>query len=99
MEAITSVTSLASIREIQFRDNNGNLISEPDASNPSRPKFERPLDTIRGFEERIRRAEREERAAFIRAGKDNTTMAYAVTALLCDIQHVSFFPFLDCELT
>lgn len=69
MEALTAIKSLAPIREIQFKDSQGNVIREPDASNPSRPKFERPLDTIRGFEERIRRAEREERVAYMRAGK------------------------------
>ncbi|ANB13581.1 hypothetical protein AWJ20_1878 [Sugiyamaella lignohabitans] len=33
-----------------FRDIFGNTIHDPDRSNPSRPRNERPLDTIRSFE-------------------------------------------------
>lgn len=29
---------------------NGNIITEPDLSNPTRPRWERPLDTIKSFE-------------------------------------------------
>ncbi|ORY66197.1 uncharacterized protein BCR38DRAFT_174559 [Pseudomassariella vexata] len=43
----------APLRSIQHRDRNGNLIVEPDRSNPTRSRWERPLDTIRSFEAAI----------------------------------------------
>lgn len=36
--------------DMQTRDVFGNPIDRPDRSNPARPRNERPLDTIRGFE-------------------------------------------------
>lgn len=36
--------------DLQVRDVFGNVINMPDRSNPTRPRDERPLDTIRGFE-------------------------------------------------
>lgn len=45
--------SLASIRAIQHRDAQGNPITDPDRSNPTRSRWERPLDTIRAFEAAI----------------------------------------------
>ncbi|KAI6250321.1 hypothetical protein HI914_01619 [Erysiphe necator] len=48
----TKIT-IAPIRAIQHRDNYGNLITEPDRSNPTRNRWERPLDTIRSFEAAI----------------------------------------------
>ncbi|KAF7878875.1 hypothetical protein EAF04_000078 [Stromatinia cepivora] len=46
-------TSLAPIRAIQHRDSQGNPIADPDRSNPTRSRWERPLDTIRAFEAAI----------------------------------------------
>lgn len=46
-------SSLASIRAIQHRDHMGNPIADPDRSNPTRSRWERPLDTIRSFEAAI----------------------------------------------
>lgn len=46
-------TSLAPLRAIQHRDAFGNPIAEPDKSNPTRSRWERPLDTIRSFEAAI----------------------------------------------
>ncbi|PNS13956.1 hypothetical protein CAC42_1447 [Sphaceloma murrayae] len=46
-------TTLDSIRGIQVKDAQGNPITEPDLSNPTRPRWERPLDTIRSFEKAI----------------------------------------------
>lgn len=46
-------SSLASIRAIQHKDNQGNPIADPDRSNPTRSRWERPLDTIRSFEAAI----------------------------------------------
>ncbi|KAK6216253.1 Glucose-6-phosphate 1-dehydrogenase [Pestalotiopsis sp. IQ-011] len=38
------------LSSIQHKDSTGNPIAEPDRSNPTRSKWERPLDTIRSFE-------------------------------------------------
>ncbi|KAH8885047.1 hypothetical protein GQ53DRAFT_366541 [Thozetella sp. PMI_491] len=46
-------SSLASVRDIQHRDQTGQLITEPDRSNPTRWRFERPLATINSFQEAI----------------------------------------------
>lgn len=62
-------SNLGSLRSVQHKDQFGNAISrsirwgdgclmtdepaEPDLSNPTRPRFERPLDTIRSFEAAI----------------------------------------------
>ncbi|KAG9238363.1 hypothetical protein BJ875DRAFT_57452 [Amylocarpus encephaloides] len=46
-------SSLAPIRAIQHRDTQGNPIADPDRSNPTRSRWERPLDTIRSFEAAI----------------------------------------------
>ncbi|KAK0617919.1 hypothetical protein B0T17DRAFT_495399 [Bombardia bombarda] len=51
--AATVKSSLASIRAMQHRDSFGNPIAEPDRSNPTRSRWERPLDTIRSFEAAI----------------------------------------------
>lgn len=45
--------SMAPIRAIQHRDAQGNPIADPDRSNPTRSRWERPLDTIRAFEAAI----------------------------------------------
>lgn len=82
--AVEQVT-LESIRAIQHRDANGEVISmesihpprsqwtvteiqvaDPDRSNPTRPRFERPLDTIRSFEAAINGAY--DKRPFSRAG-------------------------------
>ncbi|KAJ4401519.1 hypothetical protein N0V85_005503 [Neurospora sp. IMI 360204] len=46
-------SSLASLRNMQHKDAFGNPISDPDRSNPTRSRWERPLDTIRSFEAAI----------------------------------------------
>lgn len=46
-------SSLAPLRNTQHKDVYGNPISEPDRSNPTRSRWERPLDTIRSFEAAI----------------------------------------------
>jgi len=46
-------TSMAPLRAIQHRDAQGNPIVDPDRSNPTRSRWERPLDTIRSFEAAI----------------------------------------------
>ncbi|PYH47924.1 uncharacterized protein BP01DRAFT_372085 [Aspergillus saccharolyticus JOP 1030-1] len=46
-------STLGSLRTMQHKDQYGNIITDPDLSNPTRPRFERPLDTIRSFEAAI----------------------------------------------
>ncbi|KAI9834723.1 MAG: hypothetical protein M1819_002808 [Sarea resinae] len=46
-------SNLESLRNYQYKDANGNPIAEPDRSNPTRSRWERPLDTIRSFEAAI----------------------------------------------
>ncbi|EMF10602.1 uncharacterized protein SEPMUDRAFT_150650 [Sphaerulina musiva SO2202] len=53
VNAILEESTLSSLRTQQHRDVNGNLITDPDLSNPTRPRMERPLDTIRSFEAAI----------------------------------------------
>ncbi|KAF2799090.1 hypothetical protein K505DRAFT_321343 [Melanomma pulvis-pyrius CBS 109.77] len=45
--------TLQSLRSFQHTDPDGNPIAEPDLSNPTRSRWERPLDTIRSFEAAI----------------------------------------------
>ncbi|KAI9731229.1 MAG: hypothetical protein M1834_005422 [Cirrosporium novae-zelandiae] len=54
-------SSLASFTVTPQKDMKGNIITEPDLSNPTRYRFERPLDTIRSFEAAIDRSWREGR--------------------------------------
>lgn len=42
-------SNLENIRSMQHKDREGNLITDPDRSNPTRPRMERPLDTVRSF--------------------------------------------------
>ncbi|KAK4230581.1 meiotically up-regulated gene 9 protein [Podospora fimiseda] len=51
--AATVKSSLASLRNVQHKDVWGNPIADPDRSNPTRSRWERPLDTIRSFEAAI----------------------------------------------
>ncbi|KAL2128310.1 hypothetical protein VTI74DRAFT_9361 [Chaetomium olivicolor] len=51
--AATVKSSLAPLRSIQHKDAYGNPIADPDRSNPTRSRWERPLDTIRSFEAAI----------------------------------------------
>ncbi|KAL2165232.1 hypothetical protein VTH06DRAFT_528 [Thermothelomyces fergusii] len=46
-------TSFAPLRSIQHKDIWGNPIVDPDRSNPTRSRWERPLETIRSFEAAI----------------------------------------------
>ncbi|KAL3478291.1 hypothetical protein BJX99DRAFT_256616 [Aspergillus californicus] len=42
-----------SLSAIQHVDRQGKVIADPDRSNPTRPRLERPLETLRGFEAAI----------------------------------------------
>lgn len=46
-------STLMPLRNIQHKDSSGNPIADPDRSNPTRNRWERPLDTIRAFEAAI----------------------------------------------
>jgi len=48
-------STMASLRSMTHRDIQGNPIVDPDLSNPTRYRFERPLETVRRFEEQIDR--------------------------------------------
>jgi len=63
--------TLESLRSFQHSDANGNPIAEPDLSNPTRSRWERPLDTIRSFEAAIDNEYRR-RAHTMRAGDAGT---------------------------
>ncbi|KAL3455609.1 hypothetical protein BJX64DRAFT_294871 [Aspergillus heterothallicus] len=51
--AIDDAPPALSLSAIQHLDRQGKVIADPDRSNPTRPRMERPLDTIRGFEAAI----------------------------------------------
>ncbi|KJZ79139.1 hypothetical protein HIM_01290 [Hirsutella minnesotensis 3608] len=51
--AMMEQSSRTPLRSIQHKDVWGNAITDPDKSNPTRNRWERPLDTIRGFEAAI----------------------------------------------
>lgn len=53
VEAVMTASSLSPLRSIQHKDAYGNVIADPDLSNPTRNRWERPLDTIRSFEAAI----------------------------------------------
>ncbi|KAI1626855.1 hypothetical protein EDD37DRAFT_235782 [Exophiala viscosa] len=49
VEQAQEETTAEDIRAMAHKDSEGNVIAEPDRSNPTRYRFERPLDTIRAF--------------------------------------------------
>ncbi|XP_044714845.1 uncharacterized protein HRG_11478 [Hirsutella rhossiliensis] len=51
--AVMEESNHVSLRSMQHKDTWGNPIADPDKSNPTRNRWERPLDTIRGFEAAI----------------------------------------------
>ncbi|MCJ1333978.1 hypothetical protein MMC10_010685 [Thelotrema lepadinum] len=52
-QALEKSTVQSNLRAMTFHDQHGNPITDPDRSNPTRPRLERPLDTIRSFEAAI----------------------------------------------
>ncbi|KAL9081117.1 MAG: hypothetical protein Q9159_007424 [Coniocarpon cinnabarinum] len=52
-ERMAEANTLPAIRQAQYKDWRGDVITDADASNPTRPRLERPLDTIRSFEAAI----------------------------------------------
>ncbi|KAL4890552.1 hypothetical protein BDV59DRAFT_204265 [Aspergillus ambiguus] len=55
----TAESNMFSLRSMQHRDAEGKVITDPDLSNPTRPRLERPLDTIRSFHAAIEARRRE----------------------------------------
>ncbi|KAH7257374.1 hypothetical protein BKA59DRAFT_106173 [Fusarium tricinctum] len=51
--AMVTESNFAPLRSMQHKDAFGNSIEDPDKSNPTRNRWERPLDTIRSFEAAI----------------------------------------------
>lgn len=53
LAAMKTEMAYTPLRSIQHKDAFGNAIADPDKSNPTRNRWERPLDTIRSFEAAI----------------------------------------------
>ncbi|KAH6638131.1 hypothetical protein C7974DRAFT_390933 [Boeremia exigua] len=67
--------TLQSLRSFQHSDVDGNPIAEPDLSNPTRSRWERPLDTIRSFEAAID-GEYRRRASHMRSDQTDIMSSY-----------------------
>jgi len=67
--------TLESLRSFQHKDASGNEIVDPDLSNPTRSRWERPLDTIRSFEAAID-GEYRRRAQSMRADQTEVMSGY-----------------------
>ncbi|KXG51733.1 uncharacterized protein PGRI_091260 [Penicillium griseofulvum] len=50
-----------SLRSIQHKDRDGKIITDPDLSNPTRSRLERPLETIRSFDAAIEAHRKQQR--------------------------------------
>ncbi|OAL37493.1 hypothetical protein AYO20_03342 [Fonsecaea nubica] len=49
VEQAQEASTVDDLRKMLHKDNEGNVITDPDRSNPTRHRLERPLDTIRAF--------------------------------------------------
>ncbi|EOA89026.1 hypothetical protein ACJQWK_06230 [Exserohilum turcicum] len=67
--------TLQSLRGFQHTDSAGNPIVDPDLSNPTRSRWERPLDTIRSFEAAIDNEYRR-RSQSVRADQTEVMSSY-----------------------
>ncbi|KAI8940155.1 hypothetical protein NX059_003866 [Plenodomus lindquistii] len=67
--------TLESLRSFQHSDSSGNIIVDPDLSNPTRSRWERPLDTIRSFEAAID-GEYKRRAQTVRGDQSEIMSSY-----------------------
>ncbi|EGP87560.1 unnamed protein product [Zymoseptoria tritici ST99CH_1A5] len=70
VNAVLEESTLTSLRGVQHKDVDGNPITDPDLSNPTRPRLERPLDTIRSFEKAIDQGYKR-RSSYVRAESDS----------------------------
>ncbi|RMJ24457.1 Uncharacterized protein DUF2406 [Aspergillus sp. HF37] len=57
---VNTATTSYSLQAMQHHDHYGRPITEPDLANPTRYRFERPLDTIKGFETAVARNHRQD---------------------------------------
>lgn len=64
-------STIGSLRSMPHRDESGSLIAEPDLSNPTRYRWERPLDTIRSFEASVDGAYKRRSMIQADVGSDN----------------------------
>ncbi|KAL8377847.1 hypothetical protein RB595_008501 [Gaeumannomyces hyphopodioides] len=69
--AATVKSSLAPLRNMRHKDMHGNMIDDPDRSNPTRSRWERPLDTIRSFEAAIDGGYNNRQSMIIRSDSDS----------------------------
>ncbi|USW54324.1 hypothetical protein Slin15195_G076430 [Septoria linicola] len=75
VNAILEESTLSSLRTQQHKDAYGNPITDPDLSNPTRPRMERPLDTIRSFEAAIDSGYKR-RSSYMRSESHDQTGGY-----------------------
>ncbi|RAQ54970.1 hypothetical protein AFGD_009521 [Aspergillus flavus] len=68
-------STIGSLREMQHKDQYGNVITDPDLSNPTRPRLERPLDTIRSFEAAIYGSYNSRPVSYARTDHESTPAA------------------------
>ncbi|KAE8415757.1 hypothetical protein BDV36DRAFT_285089 [Aspergillus pseudocaelatus] len=69
-------STIGSLREMQHKDQYGNIITDPDLSNPTRPRLERPLDTIRSFEAAIYGSYNSRPVSYARTGHNGHHRGY-----------------------
>ncbi|KAH8694035.1 hypothetical protein BGW36DRAFT_214605 [Talaromyces proteolyticus] len=69
-------SNLVSLREISHKDHYGNVITDPDRSNPTRPRLERPLETIRSFEAAIDGSYSNRRMSYVTAPSNSRPGSY-----------------------
>ncbi|KXS98584.1 hypothetical protein AC578_4310 [Pseudocercospora eumusae] len=70
VNALFEQSTITPLRGIQHKDVYGNPITDPDLANPTRPRMERPLDTIRSFEAAIDSGYKR-RSNYMRSESDN----------------------------
>jgi len=74
-------SNLAPLRGIQHKDNRGNIITDPDRSNPTRHRLERPLDTIRGFQDAIDGSYNRRASSYGQSGDRPESRGTGITAM------------------
>jgi len=75
VNAVLEESTLAPLRSVQHKDVYGNVITDPDLCNPTRPRLERPLDTIRSFEKAIDNGYKR-RSSYMRTDSESNMQQY-----------------------
>ncbi|KAI5847232.1 hypothetical protein DFP73DRAFT_373428 [Morchella snyderi] len=70
-----STNQYKSLSQLKFKDRFGNDITDPDLTNPTRHRWESPLETIRGFEAAIDKDER--RGSYVERTSSNAGAGYS----------------------